>query len=137
LLEAEPIDDPDGVIGELGCERTAQGEPLHLARQPLLVGAGMWSEYNPAAGVVRGVGRALTRPPRPLLAVWLVATAADLAAGPGGVCPQMPPCQLGDGGLVEDDCVDRCGEQALARAEPGNVLRLAAGRDGGGPGQPC
>src|SRR5439155_24438483 len=117
LLEAEPIDDPDGVIGELGCERTAQGEPLHLARQPLLVGAGMWSEYNPAAGVVRGVGRALTRPPRPLLAVWLVATAADRAAGPGVVCAQRPTCQLGDGGLVQDGFVDRCGEQLLGKVD--------------------
>src|SRR5207237_8773587 len=84
-LQPEGVDDTDRLVAELGGQRAAERGPLHLARQPLLVRARMRPEDRPAAPVVGRGTRALAGAARALLAVRLLAAAANLAAGTGGV----------------------------------------------------
>ncbi len=58
-LEAERVDDLDRLVAELRGERAAEREPLHLARQALLVGPRVRPEHGAAAAVV---GRACGSP---------------------------------------------------------------------------
>src|SRR5690606_21952063 len=64
-------------------EGTAQGGGLHLLRGPLRVVPRHGTVHDATAGELRRAGRALTGATGALLAVRLLATTGDLAAGLG------------------------------------------------------
>ena len=116
-VHAEPVDDADRVVAELGGQRRAERQAAHLLRQLLVVGARVRAEDDAAALVVGGGAGALPRAAGALLAVRLLAAATDLAAGLGVVGAEVAARQLGDHRLVEDGLVDGRGEQRLAEVD--------------------
>ena len=93
------------VAGPVG-QGAAQGGRLHLLRRPLVVRARLRAVDDATAGELRRAGRALAGAAGALLLVGLAATAADLAAGLGGVGALAGGGQLGDDDLVDQRDVD-------------------------------
>jgi len=106
-LEAERVDHLDRLVAELGGERAAQGEPLHAARQALLVGARVRPEDRAAAAIVRRSDAALAGATGALLAIRLLAATGDFAAGLRRVRADALRSELGGHDLVEDGNVHR------------------------------
>src|SRR6185295_11487866 len=121
-VEAERVDDLELLVDELGGQRAAQGEALHLARQPLLVRARVRAEDDATATVVRRGDGALAGTTGALLAVRLAATTADLAAGLGVVRTGPSGGQLRGHDLVQDGGVDRGREELVAELDVADGL---------------
>ena len=85
LLEVEPVDHVDLLVGELGRERRAHRELDDLVRHLEGVAARVRSEDHAAACPLRSARRTLAGATGALLAPRLLAAAADLAAGLGAV----------------------------------------------------
>src|SRR6202034_4444479 len=94
---------------------------LHLLRRPLRVGARLRAVHHTAARVLRSAQRALPRAAGALLAVRLLAAAADGAASLGGVRALAGRGLLGHDDLVHKRKVDLGPEDVLRQ-----VHRLAA-----------
>ena len=93
------------VAGPVG-EGTAQGGGLHLLGGALVVAARLRAVDDATAGELRRADRALAGAAGALLLVGLAATAADLAAGLGGVGALARGRLLGDDDLVDQRDVD-------------------------------
>ena len=130
-LEPEAVDDLELLVDELGRQRTAQGEALHLARQALLVGARVRPEHHAAAAVVRRGDGALAGAAGALLAVRLLATAADLAAGLGVVRAGPPGGQLRGHDLVQHGGIHRGREELIAELDVADGLAGPVVQGGG------
>lgn len=112
------------VAGPVG-EGSAQGGGLHLLGGPLAVVARLRAVDGATTGELRCTGRALTSAAGALLAVRLLATAANLAAGLGGVGALTCSSELRDDNLVEKRDVGRRVEDL--RGEIDGAVGLAAG----------
>ena len=96
----------DAAVARPVREGAAQGGSLHLLGGALGVVARLRAVDDATAGELRGPGRALTGAAGALLAVGLAATAADLAAGLGGVRALARGSELGHDDLVDQRDVD-------------------------------
>src|SRR6185503_3468817 len=119
--EPEAVEHADRLVAELGRERAAESQPAHLARQPLLVRARVRPEHGATAAVVRRGARALAGAARALLAVRLLAAAADLAARLGVVGADPPAGELGRDDLVQDRLVHRRAEEPVVQLDAADV----------------
>src|SRR5205814_5971405 len=92
-------------------------DPLHLARQALLIGAWMRPEDDAAAAIVRRADRALAGTAGALLPVGFLAAARDVAAVLGGARARPTTGQLRRDDLVQHGRIDGRGEERVGKID--------------------
>ena len=134
LGEGERVDDGELAGQERIGQRRTQGTTLHLLVHAHLVAMRVRPVGHPAAGPLGRADRSLPGATGPLLPPRLDATAADVAAGLGGMGPCALRRRAGDDHLMHERNVHRRTEQlvgqlALADHSAGRVPDLDRGHD--------